>query len=132
MRPINSFSDKVYLVEDNPDNADLVVDMLSGDFDVTHFVSALDLLDFLEKSESVAPAVFILDISLPGMDGVDLLKALKEDEEYNRIPSLALTAHAMKDDKRKFLDAGFDAYVSKPIVDEEALISEVKRLANSS
>ncbi len=121
----------IFLVEDNPDNADLVVDLLAGTYEVTRFVSANDLLSFLDKSDCSLPALFILDISLPGMDGVDLLKVLKERDECMKIPALALTAHAMKGDQSRLLAAGFDAYMSKPIVDGEALTGEISRLIQS-
>ncbi len=127
---LKRFMKKIYLVEDNPDNAELVVDMLSEDYDIDRYSSAVELLTELYKPETVKPDIFILDISLPGMDGVTLMKKIKDESIYNDVPMLALTAHAMKDDKRRFIDAGFDGYVSKPIVDEDELTSEIIRVIN--
>ncbi len=125
---IKRFMKKIYMVEDNPDNAELVVDMLSDLYDITRFSSAVELLTFLYKPDTEKPSIFILDISLPGMDGVTLMKKIKDEPNYNGIPMIALTAHAMKDDKRRFIDSGFDGYVSKPIVDEDILIDEISRV----
>ena len=119
---------KIYLVEDNPDNAELVVDMLSDQYDIKRFSSAVELLTFLYKPEIEKPDIFILDISLPGMDGVTLMRKIKDEETFQNVPMIALTAHAMKDDKRRFIDSGFDGYVSKPIVEEEALKGEISRV----
>ena len=119
---------KIYLVEDNPDNAELVVDMLSDQYDIKRFSSAVELLTFLYKPEIEKPDIFILDISLPGMDGVTLMRKIKDEQTLKDVPMIALTAHAMKDDKRRFIDSGFDGYVSKPIVEEEALKGEISRV----
>ncbi len=116
------------MVEDNPDNAELVVDMLCDQYDIEKFSSAVELLTTLYKPETEKPDIFILDISLPGMDGVTLMKKIKEEEGYQDVPMLALTAHAMKDDERRFIDSGFDGYVSKPIVDEDVLKNQLLRI----
>lgn len=120
----------VHLVEDNPDNADLVLDILDGTFDVQVFSDGPGLLRHLEQEEP--PAVFLLDISLPGMDGVSLLKALRASPKTRHVPAIALTAHAMKNEKERLLDEGFNDYISKPIVDEDALMESLGRLAEAS
>lgn len=61
---------KAYIVEDDKDSAELVVEMLSDGLDINIFSNAGDLLAFLQMFDTVAPDIFILDISLPGMDGV--------------------------------------------------------------
>ena len=119
---------KIYLVEDNPDNAELVVDMLSDLYDIKRFSSAVELLTYLYKPEIEKPDIFILDISLPGMDGVTLMNKIKDEQTFQYVPMIALTAHAMKDDKRRFIQSGFDGYVSKPIVDEDVLRGEISRV----
>ncbi len=119
---------KIYLVEDNPDNAELVVDMLCDEYDIKRFSSAVELLTYLYKPEIEKPDIFILDISLPGIDGVTLMNKIKDEATYQHVPMIALTAHAMKDDKRRFIASGFDGYVSKPIVEEEALKGEILRV----
>ncbi len=118
----------VVLVEDNPDNMDLVTDMLDDRFTLIPFSSALDLLDYLKTPDATQPDLFVLDISLPQMDGITLMRKLREMDRFRSSPMLALTAHAMVDDRRHLLDAGFDEYLSKPIVDDEELIEKIETL----
>lgn len=117
----------VFLVEDNQDNADLVLDLLGGDYRVVPFRDAHAALDALHEDQGPTPALFLLDISLPGMDGVELLQRIRSMERYRRIPAVALTAHAMKDQKDRLLAAGFDDYISKPITDEAVLLGALER-----
>ena len=123
---------KAYIVEDDKDSAELVVDLLSDGLDINIFSNAGDLLAFLQMPDTVAPNIFILDISLPGMDGVTLLRKIRDDGRFQNTPVLALTAHAMKGDRDRFLNAGFDGYISKPIVDEQALLDEIERVVEGS
>ncbi len=118
----------VVLVEDNPDNMDLVTDMLEDRFELIPFTSALDLLAYLKKDDAKKPDAFVLDISLPQMDGITLMRKLREMDIFRISPMMALTAHAMVDDRRHLLDAGFDEYLSKPIVDEDVLIEKIETL----
>ncbi len=118
----------IFLVEDNADNADLVRDILSDRFHIVHFIAADPLLRGLREKTTPMPELLLLDISLPGMDGVDLLKAVRNDPVYRKIPAIALTAHAMTADRERFLRSGFDNYVSKPIVDEECLVDAISTL----
>lgn len=104
------------------------MEMLDDHYDITLFGDGPDLLAAFEKAETQAPDLFILDIGLPGMDGVALMKKLKSMASLQNVPALALTAHAMKNDEPRLLQAGFDAYVSKPIVDETALTDEIEKL----
>jgi len=122
----------VVLVEDNPDNMDLVTDMLEDEFELLPFTSAMDLLAYLENPEGASPDIFILDISLPQMDGITLMKKLRQRENHRTTPMLALTAHAMVDDRRHLLDSGFDEYLSKPIVDDAELIDKINTLLEMS
>ncbi len=119
---------KIILVEDNPDNADLLMEILDDHYDITLFGDGPDLLAAFEKAETQAPDLFILDIGLPGIDGVTLMKKLKSMASLQNVPALALTAHAMKDDERQLLQAGFNGYVSKPIVDETVFTDEIEKL----
>src|SRR5919201_4471264 len=61
------------------------------------------------------PALVLMDVQLPGIDGVEALEQLRQDERTSSIPVLALTAQAMSGDRDRFLAAGFDGYLSKPI-----------------
>jgi CheY-like chemotaxis protein len=74
------------------------------------------------------PSLLLLDISLPGLDGYAVLKAIRADTKFSRLPVVALTAHAMAGDRDRILAAGFDDYVAKPIDDESILLSCITRL----
>ena len=79
-------------------------------------------LDPLESVEFV-----LLDISLPGMDGLEVLRQVRAAPALQGLPVIALTAHAMAGDRDRFLQAGFDAYVAKPITDEAVLLDAIAR-----
>jgi len=69
----------------------------------------------------------LLDISLPGMDGNEILSEIRRDGRMRHLPIIALTAHAMAGDRERFLDAGFNDYITKPIVDESLLVNAIER-----
>ncbi|HEY2027353.1 MAG TPA: response regulator, partial [Gemmatimonadaceae bacterium] len=69
----------------------------------------------------------LLDISLPGMDGNEILARIRRDNRLRRLPVIALTAHAMSGDREKYLAAGFNDYITKPIVDETILLGAISR-----
>jgi CheY-like chemotaxis protein len=123
---------EIYLVEDNQDNADLFTDLLSDHFQIFCFVSGAELFSYLGDNPEVFPDLFVLDISLPGMDGISLMKRIRSDYLYGDIPILAVTAHAMADDKRRLIQAGFDWYISKPILNEDELYYVVDGLMSKS
>jgi CheY-like chemotaxis protein len=122
----------IYLVEDNKDNADLFTDLLSEYFHVKWFGTGIELLEHLGENSKDLPDLFVFDISLPGMDGVSLMKRIRSDYLYREIPILAVTAHAMADDKRRLIQAGFDWYISKPILNEQELYHVVDGLMSKS
>ena len=74
------------------------------------------------------PDVVLLDVSLPGMDGLEVLARIREDPALRDVPVVAVTAHAMAGDRDRYLASGFDGYVPKPIVDEQLLIDTIERL----
>jgi two-component system cell cycle response regulator DivK len=115
---------RVALVEDNPDNRLLVQAILEDTYEVLEFASGQDAMDGLVDA---APDLVLLDISLPGMDGTDVLAWMRTQPSLERCPVVALTAHAMAGDREKYLAAGFDDYVTKPIVNEEILFSALRR-----
>ncbi len=117
----------VFLVEDNQDNADLISDILGSRYHLVHFPSPDKLLAGIKRKTLPMPDLLLLDISLPGMDGVELLHRLRGDPAFQAIPAIALTAHALRHDRERFLAAGFNSYVSKPIVDEDALMDAVAK-----
>lgn len=118
----------IFLVEDNKDNADLIRDILCDGFHIVHFSQADVVLRGLRDKTLPLPELFLLDISLPGMDGIDLLRAIRKLPDYGSTPAIALTAHAMSEDRRRFLSVGFDDYVSKPILDETILLDAITKV----
>jgi CheY-like chemotaxis protein len=76
------------------------------------------------------PDLVLLDISLPDMDGTEVLAQLRADPLLRDLPVIALTAHAMAGDRTRFLAAGFDDYITKPILDEDILLTAIARLLN--
>lgn len=104
---------KILVVEDNQDNREMVVKVLK--FNGYEVIEAVDGEEGIEKAKTEAPALILLDIYLPKMDGYEVAKRLKGDTGLKDIPVIALTAHAMKGHREQALAAGFDGYISKPI-----------------
>lgn len=117
-------TDRVAIVEDNPDNRLLVRALLEGLYEVDEYENGGDALEGMRRRP---PALALLDISLPGMDGLEVLARMRMDARLRSIPVVALTAHAMTGDRDRYLRAGFDEYVSKPIVDEADLLDAIAR-----
>jgi len=117
-------SPKLAVVEDNPDNRLLVQAILDDRYDLVEYENGTAALDGFRESP---PDLVLLDISLPGMDGTEVLRHMKDDPTLSRIPVIALTAHAMSGDRERYLSEGFDEYVSKPIVDEAVLLEAIER-----
>jgi CheY-like chemotaxis protein len=115
---------RVAVVEDNPDNRLLVRAILQEHYEVAEFASGADAL---ESFTTNPPDVVLLDISLPGMDGQEILDRMRSYPQMQGIPVIAFTAHAMEGDREAYLAAGFDGYVTKPIVDENDLLTAISR-----
>jgi two-component system cell cycle response regulator DivK len=104
---------KILVVDDNRDNRELVVKVLKNrGYDI---VEAVDGEDALRKTQDERPGLILMDISLPKMDGYEVIRRLKSQKEYRDIPIVALTAHVMKGDKEKAMNAGCIGYIPKPI-----------------
>src|SRR5262245_28285740 len=116
---------KIAIIEDAEDNRDLLYYLLRDEFNVSRHGSGEEALSHFTLD---APDLIVLDIWLPGMNGIEVLKQLRQDPSLNRIPILALTANAMSGDREKYLAEGFDEYASKPIIDIEAFIGTLRRL----
>jgi two-component system cell cycle response regulator DivK len=104
---------KILVVEDNQDNREMVVKVLK--FNGYQVIEAVDGEEAIEKAKTEAPALILLDIYLPKMDGYEVAKRLKGDTGLKDIPVVALTAHAMKGNREQALAAGCDGYITKPI-----------------
>jgi CheY-like chemotaxis protein len=116
-------SRQVLVVEDNEKNMKLFRDVLQATGYET--LEATTGEDAVELATTHVPALVLMDVQLPGIDGIEALARLRNDERTASIPVLALTAQAMSGDRERFLDAGFDGYLSKP-VDVAELIGVVQ------
>jgi len=114
---------RVLIVEDNEKNMKLFRDVLQATGYST--LEATTGEEAVELALSQAPALVLMDVQLPGIDGVEALKRLRQNERTASIPVLALTAQAMSGDRERFLEAGFDGYLAKP-VDVGELIEAVR------
>ena len=112
----------IFIVDDNPINLKLVCDVL--EFDGYTISRAADAEEAQEALQKILPDLILMDIALPGMDGLTLTRKLKADERLRHVPIVAVTAFAMKGDDQKALDAGCDGYITKPI-DTRRLPSQV-------
>jgi len=120
---------KIAVVEDNPDNRMLVQALLEDRFDISEYETGVEAVEGLGSD---IPDLILLDISLPEMDGTEVLAWIRSQDELKSVPVIALTAHAMAGDRDKFLAAGFDDYVTKPIVDEDVLFEAIERCLNAT
>lgn len=103
----------VLVVEDNPVNLELVEAVL--DREGYEVISAVSAEEALKRLERLRPDLVLLDIQLPGLDGLGLTRLLKANPATVEIPIVALTAHARPEDRQAALDAGCVEYISKPI-----------------
>ena len=104
---------QILVVEDNPMNMELAVDLLETyGYEIT---PAEDGFKALERVKETKFDLILLDMQLPGMDGPEVLERLKADPETSAVPVVALTAHAMSGDAKRFMEAGCAGYISKPI-----------------
>jgi len=106
-------SARILIVDDNPINLKLASQVLEVEGCTVD--QARDAEQAQELLQHMTPDLILMDIALPGMDGLTLTRKLKTDEKLRHIPVVAMTAFAMKGDDRKALDAGCDGYITKPI-----------------
>ncbi len=117
---------KVLVVEDNPANMTLAVFLLQS---AGHAVlTATSAETGLALARSERPHLILMDIQLPGMDGLEATGILKRDDVTRDIPVVALTALAMKGDEERIRAAGCDGYIAKPIAYQEFLATVAARL----
>lgn len=115
----------ILYIEDNPMNMRLVNKMLKmGGYQM---IEAVDGLSGLEIAAQEKPALILLDINLPDIDGTEVTARLKSNIELQHIPVVAVTANAMSGDRERFLDAGCNGYISKPL-SKETLLATVAEL----
>ena len=114
----------ILIVEDNPNNLKLMRDVLQ--FRGYTTIEAETGEAGVTLALARQPALILMDVQLPGMDGSTAMKALKANPSTQRIPIIAMTALAMKGDKERLLAEGFDGYMSKPVA-----IKEVPKMVES-
>jgi len=116
---------KILIVEDNEMNRDMLSRrLIKKGFEI---IIAVDGEEGVKKTFSEKPDLILMDMSLPVMDGWEATKKLKSNSDTSKIPIIALTAHAMAQDKEKALAAGCDEYDTKPI-DLNRLLSKISSL----
>jgi two-component system cell cycle response regulator len=115
----------ILIVDDNATNLKLAVVLLQSEGFAVR--TAEDAEQALQLLASYRPRLILMDIQLPGMDGLTLTRRLRADVRFRDLKIVALTAYAMKGDEEKALAAGCDAYVSKPI-DTDSMLSIVTDL----
>ncbi|WP_292484244.1 response regulator [Methanohalobium sp.] len=114
----------ILLVEDDRLNRELINDLLTPHG--YNIINAGNGFEALEKMENYYIDLILLDIQLPQMNGIEFLYKLKNNFLFTDTPVVALTAHAMLGDKKKFIDAGCDGYIPKPI-NVDVFESQVKQ-----
>jgi CheY-like chemotaxis protein len=117
---------RILVVEDNEMNMQLVEYLLEeGGYEIVKASSGEEALAVTTDNTDTLDLI-LMDIHLPGMDGLSVVRQMKENVGTARIPILALTAHAMRGDKDRFLEAGCDGYISKPI-DVKTFIQSIEQ-----
>ncbi len=120
--------EKILVVEDNPQNMRLIEMTLRAKNYI--LLKASDGENALDMAVKEKPALIIMDIQLPKMSGLEVTRRLRQMPEFNNIPIIALTAYAMKGDEKNFLEAGCDAYLSKPVNTRELPVIIATMLEN--
>lgn len=105
--------EKILIVEDNPPNMRLIEMTLRPKG--YRLLTATDGEEALDMATRKKPDLIIMDIYLPKVSGLEVIKRLRQMPAFNHVPIIAVTAHAMKGDKEKIIEAGCDAYLPKPI-----------------
>jgi len=119
---------RVLVVEDNDMNMQLVEYLLEeGGYQIVKAASGEEALSIARGGDPVD--LILMDIHLPDMDGLSVVREMKSDAQTSGIPILALTAHAMRGDKDRFLEAGCDGYISKPI-DVKTFLTSIRQYVN--
>lgn len=115
----------ILVVEDNPDNYRLAEMILKHmGYQVVIMKTGKEALLWCEQN---LPKLILMDISLPELSGVEVTQLLKEKIKFQKIPIVAMTAHAMREDKENLLSYGFDHYLGKPYQPQD-LIKLIKKI----
>lgn len=116
---------KILVVDDNEDNRQILIDLLSAaGYEVIEAHNGFDAVAIAARE---VPALVLMDIQLPGMDGLEATRRIKVQPALARIPVIAVTSYALAGDDRKAADAGCDDYVTKPF-SPRALLAKVRTI----
>ena len=119
---------QVLIIEDEPDNMELVQGIL--EYNGIRTIPVMTGEEALEVLQGTTPTLILIDLALPGIDGWGLLDYLQENERLSGIPRVAMTAYHTASQAHKAVEAGFDAYIPKPI-DAASLVSDLESIVNS-
>ncbi|MGL1891387.1 MAG: response regulator [Spirochaetaceae bacterium] len=126
---IKTHSKTILVVEDDKKNLRLIRDLLV--FSGYKVLEARDGRQGVDITKSNKPHLVLMDIQMPVMDGIEATSLLKKDPDICDIPVIALTSYAMRGDKQRFLDAGCDGYITKPIDISNFLVEIEKYLKDN-
>jgi CheY-like chemotaxis protein len=116
---------KALIAEDNPVNRELLRELLEvRGYEVEEACDGEEALEMIERTQ---PNILLLDLNMPNLDGFGVVRKVRENPRLSDLPVLAVTAYAMRGDREKVLNAGFDGYLSKPI-SAVSLAEELERL----
>jgi CheY-like chemotaxis protein len=115
---------RILIVDDNPSNLEICHEILDGEFEV---VTALDGLEAIRIATQDLPQIILLDVMLPGIDGYETCRRLRQLPEMQRALIVIISAKAMPAERAEGFDAGADAYITKPF-DESQLLAVVRSL----
>lgn len=119
----------ILVVDDFPDNRQMYAEYLT--FSGLAVEEAENGHEALEKAFAMLPDLIVMDLSLPGLDGWEATRRLKNDARTKRIPVIALTGHALAGHSKGAMDAGCDAFITKPCLPER-LLEEVHKMLSSA
>ena len=108
---------RILVIEDNQENLDLMTYLLTAFGHST--LKAVDGQEGLELALRERPDLILCDLQMPKLDGFEVARQIRGDPQFSGVPIIAVTAYAMRDDRQKVMAAGFDGYITKPIVPEE-------------
>lgn len=115
---------RIAVVEDSPEIRLFVTVLLSRAYEVDQYSDGQEALDGFAGRR---PDLVLLDISLPRIDGTEVLARMRTDPALQRIPVIAFTAYASESERQRFLDLGFDDHISKPVTDFQLFLETVGR-----
>jgi len=119
----------VLLVDDYPDNRDIYVQFLT--YSGLRVEEAENGYEALDKAFALRPDVIVMDLSLPGLDGWEATRRLKRDTRTRHIPVVVLTGHALAGHSQGAMDAGCDAFITKPCLPER-LLEEIRSILDAA